>query len=315
MSGPSTRNASDFFAGRTITYIVCTGPGGGYDSYARLIARHLERHLPETRVVVRNVPGAAHLMGLDQLNRSAADGLTVATFSASTLFLELAGRLDRRLDLGNLSWIGKAASQPRVLAVGTRTPFRSVDDLRRSTQPVLLATEGARSPAHVAVGIVAEVLDINARLIPGFSEDEAQLAVLRGEVDGLLASPTSLRALLDQGHARSVLRIGGTGAFDDDVPTEDSLTLPSDKRELLSLIVSQGEFGRLTAGPPGIPADRLATLRAAYAAALGDPLLLAEAARLRLPIDPLDGDRLTAHVRAVLAPPPQVLEFLRRPAF
>jgi hypothetical protein len=79
------------------------------------------------------------------------------------------------------------------------------------------------------------------------------------------------------------------------------------------LVVRQGEFGRLTAAPPGVPADRLATLRQAYWSALNDSLLLAEAGRLRLPIDPLDGERLTARVHETLQPPAHVLEFLRRP--
>ena len=85
-------------------------------------------------------------------------------------------------------------------------------------------------------------------------------------------------------------------SFDDDVPTHDSLTLAPAKQALLRLVATQGEFGRVTAGPPGIPADRLATLRGAYLATLGDPAFLAEADRLRLPIDGLDGERLTARV-------------------
>lgn len=312
-SVPESGSGAGFFAGRTVTYVVPTGPGGGYDTYARLIGRHLERHLDGAHVVIRNVPGASHQIGVDELYHAPPDGLTIGTFTAGLLFIDLAGRSRGRFDVGAMSWIGKAASEPRVLAVGTRTPFRSIDDLRRSARPVALATEGATSPAHLAVGMVAEALDINARLIPGFSEDEAQLAVLRGDVDGLLASPTSLRALLAEGHARSLLRIGGTGSFDDDVPTEKSLTLAAEKRELLALVASHGEFGRLTAGPPGIPSDRLAMLRDAYAKTLSDPLFLAEAARLRLPIDPLGGEPLTARIGETLRPPPHVLEFLRRP--
>jgi tripartite-type tricarboxylate transporter receptor subunit TctC len=312
-AGPVHGSAAGFFAGRTLTYIVPTGPGGGYDTYARLIGRHLERHLSGVRVVIRNVPGAAHQIGVEQLYHAPADGLTVGTLTAGLLFIDLAGRGGNRFNLARMSWIGKAAAEPRVLAVGTRTPFQSVDDLRRSPRPVSIATEGAQSPAHLAAGIISEALDLHAQLIPGFTEDEAQLAVLRGEVDAVLASPTSLRALVDQGHARVVLRLGGAGSANDGVATEDSLSLASEKRDLLMLVVRQAEFGRLTAGPPGIPADRLTTLRQAYSAALSDPLLLAEASRLRLPIEPFDGERLTARVQETLQPSAHVLEFLRRP--
>ena len=137
-SVPGGGNGAGFFAGRTMTYVVPTGPGGGYDTYARLIGRHLERHLGGARVVIRNVPGAAHLIGVDEIYRAPADGLTIGTFTAG-----IALRRSRRdepaddVDVGTMSWIGKAAAEPRVLAVGTRTPFRSIDDLRRSSRPVV----------------------------------------------------------------------------------------------------------------------------------------------------------------------------------
>ena len=311
-AAPPSGSGAGFFGGRTITFIVPTGPGGGYDTYARLVGRYLERHLAGVRVVIRNVPGAGHQIGVEQLYRSPADGLTIGTLSAGLLFIDLAGRNGGRFDLAKMSWIGKATTEPRVLAVGARTPFRSIDDLRRSSRPVSIATEGAHSPAHLAASIISEALDLHARLIPGFTEDEAQLAVLRGEIDAVLASPLSMRALVDGGHARVVLRLGGAGS-DDGVATADSLALPPEKRDLLRLVVRQGEFGRLTAGPPGIPEDRLATLRQAYVAALGDPSLLAEASRLRLPVEPLDGERLTARVLQTLQPPAHVLAFLQSP--
>ena len=118
-SVPGGGNGAGFFAGRTVTYIVLTGPGGGYDTYARLIGRHLERHLDGAHVVIRNVPGAAHQIGVDELYRAPPDGLTIGTFTAGLLFVDLAGRTRGRFDVGAMSWIGKAASEPRVLAVGS----------------------------------------------------------------------------------------------------------------------------------------------------------------------------------------------------
>jgi tripartite-type tricarboxylate transporter receptor subunit TctC len=309
----SSGEPGGFFAGRTITYIVCTGPGGGYDTYARLIARHLERRL-RARVVVRNVPGAAHLVGLDELSASAPDGLTIGTFTAGVLYLDLAGVTTGRVNLQHLSWVGKAAAEPRVLVVGAKTPFRTLDDLRRASATISIATEGVRSPAHYASGMVAKALGLNARLIPGFSEDEGQLAVLRGDVTAVIASPTSLQGLLDGGHARSVLRIGGSVQFDDDVPTLEDLDLPATDRAFLELVAAQGEFGRVTAAPPGVPADRLAELRTAYAGTLADPSFLADARRFRLPIDGADGQRLEARVRQALNVPPHVLDWLRQPS-
>ncbi len=305
--------AGSFFAGRTITYIVCTGPGGGYDTYARLVARHLERHLQGARVVVRNVPGAAHLLGLDQLYAAPPDGLTIGTFTASLVFLELTGSTKRPFDFGRMSWIGKAAAEPRVLAVGARTPFRTLEDVRQTTGTISIATEGAQTSTDVTARLIARALGLRVQLIPGFSEDEGQLAVLRGDVTAVLASPTSLQALVEGKHARSVLRLGGTLQFDDGVPTLDDLDLTSDDRAFLELLALQGQLGRITAGPPGIPQERLAALRRAYTATMHDPAFLAEAARRGLPIDSADGERLEAGVRTILNPPRHVGEWLRQP--
>jgi tripartite-type tricarboxylate transporter receptor subunit TctC len=312
-SSAATGDSADFFAGRTITYIVCTGPGGGYDAYARLIARHLPRHLAGVKVAVRNVPGAAQLIGLDELYAAPPDGLTMGTFTSGVLFLELAGVTAGRFDFRHTSWIGKAAAEPRVLVVGANTPYRSLDDLRRTRSTISIATEGARSSAHYAAAMVVRALGLQARLIPGFSEDEGQLAILRGDVTAVLASPTSLRALLDEGHARSVLRLGGSASFDDDVPTLEDLDVNPIDRAFLELVATQGEFGRVTAAPPGVPADRLSALRAAYAATLADPDFLADAARFRLPIDGASGERLAVRVRQALNPPPHVVDWLRKP--
>ena len=309
----ATGDAADFFAGRTITYIVCTGPGGGYDAYARLIARHLPRHLVGAKVVVRNVPGAAHLIGLDALYAAPPDGLTMGTFTSGVLYLELAGVTTGRFDFRRMSWIGKAAAEPRVLVVGSNTPFHRLEDLQRTRSTISIATEGARSSAHYASAMVVKALGLQARLIPGFSEDEGQLAILRGDVTAVLASPTSLRALLDEGHARSLLRIGGSAEFDDDVPTLQDLDLNPMDRAFLELVAIQGEFGRVTAAPPGVPADRLAALRAAYAATLADPAFLADAGRFRLPIDGASGERVEARVRQALDARPHVVDWLRNP--
>ena len=303
-----TAPGSSPFAGQTITYIVCTGPGGGYDTYARLVGRYLERHLDGARVVVRNVPGAGHLVGLRALNDAPADGLTIGTFTMGVLFRQLAG-VSHELDVGRLSWIGKAAAEPRVLVVGSRSPFRTLDDLRQSAQTISFATEGVGSSAHFAASMVVKALGLRARLVPGFTEDEAQLAILRGDVTAVLASPTSLEALLAEGHARTLLRIGGSLQFDDGVPTVNDLDLSAAARGFLDTVAIAAEFGRVTAAPPGMPADRLAELRRAYVSALSDPALLDDARRLRLPIDALDGSRLEARVRLALQPPPHVSEW------
>jgi tripartite-type tricarboxylate transporter receptor subunit TctC len=123
-----------FFEGKRLTYIVATKPGGGYDQYARLIARYLPRYLGVRSVAIRNVPGASHLIGLQQLFVAAPDGLTIGTFNTGLLIgIE---RAAVNYDLSQLSWIGKAAAEPRVFIVPLLSALQTFGDLRTRTTPV-----------------------------------------------------------------------------------------------------------------------------------------------------------------------------------
>src|SRR5262245_30152611 len=111
--------AARFFHGRTITYLVASQPGGGFDTYARIIALYLERHLPGTPVAVRNAAGARHLIGTNETFNAAPDGLTIGTFMVGGMYPQLAGAAGVQYDMRRMSWIGNAASEPRAFAVTT----------------------------------------------------------------------------------------------------------------------------------------------------------------------------------------------------
>ena len=304
-------DTASFFAGRTMTYIVSTTAGGTYDTYARILTRYMSPHLDNVAIVVRNVPGAGHQVGLGQIYNAPPDGLTIGTFTMGMVYLQIAGRTAGRFDLGRLSWIGKAASEPRLLLIGTSTGFRSIDDVRHATGPVRISTDGAGTSAHFASHLVTTALDLPATMVHGFHEEEAQLAILRGELHALLASPSSVRALVQQNYARGLLLIGGTRQGFDDVPTLDEVDLPPDRRALFAPVEIQAELGRVTAGPPGIPPDRLERLRRAYMAAVRDPAFVAELDRLQLPVDPLDGAAVEERVARAVDAPPAVAAALR----
>src|ERR1700754_1175642 len=104
---------ADYFKGKTVTYIVSTAPGGGYDLYGRLVAEYMQRYLPGSTFVVRNLPGAGHLVGTNTIFASRADGLTIGTFNTGLIYNQLVGLDGVKFDLTKMSWIGKAASDPR----------------------------------------------------------------------------------------------------------------------------------------------------------------------------------------------------------
>jgi tripartite-type tricarboxylate transporter receptor subunit TctC len=282
---------SDFFAGKRLTYIVATKPGGGYDQYARLVARHLPRHLGVRSVVIRNVPGASHLIGLQQLFAAKPDGLTVGTINTGLIVSLKHTSLD--YDLSRLSWIGKAAAEPRVFIVPANSPLRVFEDLRHREQPILVATSGRLSASNLEVELIAEAFGLQTRNVHGFAGPDTDLAIMRGDVEGALISLSSARTLLGNAQARPLFFIGDPEAL----PGIEALTAVArtpGEQIVAERLVALSKLGRLSAGPPGIPPGRLSQLREAYINTLQDPALLEEAERLRLPIEPLGGERVAA---------------------
>ena len=171
----------EFFVGRTITYIVATNPGGGYDTYARLIARHLERHLGGARVVVKNVPGAANIVGANELYAASPDGLTLGTFTIGLVYSQMVGEPGVRFDLGRLSWIGKAATDPRVLTVGAGATLTRGRNVLRPSVEYRRHTEGTASlePAGTMLSFGARyqmVLSDRLAIVPALRFDTGNIA-------------------------------------------------------------------------------------------------------------------------------------------
>jgi len=300
----------NFSAGDMITYIVATNPGGGYDTYARLIARYMEKHLDGVEIRIRNVPGAGNIVGANQLFVARPDGLTIGTFNTGLIYAQLMHRSGVRFDLRSMAWIGKAASDPRVLMVSRQSGLRTIDDLRGRSEPLLFGSSGAGSASNTEALILKRLLGVDIRLVGGLGGNSAQMSMLRGEIVGVFGSYSALRQFVQSGSGVILMHVGGEHIFGDSVPAADTLVHDAAGAALLSLIETTSGLGRLTAAPPGTHPGRLAALRSAYAAALADPDLLAEAARLQIPIDPVFGDDVAARITAALDQPPENLAAL-----
>src|SRR6185503_9337350 len=116
---------ADYFKGKTVSYIVATAAGGGYDLYGRLVAEYMQRYLPGSTFVVGNLPGAGHLVGTNTIYASRADGLTIGTFNTGLIYNQLVGLPGMKFDLTQMSWIGKATTDPRVLAIAQTSPIKT----------------------------------------------------------------------------------------------------------------------------------------------------------------------------------------------
>ena len=304
----------NMFKGKTMTYIVATGPGGGYDTYSRLIARYLAKYLPGSRILVRNVPGAGHIVGANTIYAARPDGLTIGMFNTGLIYDQLIHRDGVMFDLAKFSWIGKAADDTRALMLSNTSGFKNFDDMLKSKTPIKFAASGVGSAAYNDTRIIADALHLNIQIIPGFTGNEGEMSMLRKEVVAEVGTAESMEDFVKSGHGFFALALSGDEKSLPGVPRARSYVKDDHGRKLLNLIETLSEIGRLTAGPPGMPANVVAVERAALAATMKDPEFLAEAKKLDLDIEPLPGDVVETKIKAALAQPPETVAALKEAA-
>lgn len=300
--------AADFYKGKSLQMVVATAPGGGYDTYARLISKHLDGQIPGVTVVVRNVPGAGHIIGANMIYGAKPDGLTIGTFSTGLMYAQIVEQKGLRFDLGKMSWIGKASSDPRVLITGTNSDYRTFADIKTSKREVKLGASGVGGNNYNESLMVGRTYKLPIKVIPGYSGSDNNLGIMRGEIDGYFSGFSSVEPIVKAGRAQYIMQFGNDIPG---VPNALDLADNEDARAVARLLNSQSELGRLTAGPPDIPADRLKVLRAAYRGVLESEAFLVDARKLDLPIVPLYGDAIRDKVVEALDQPPAVRELLK----
>ncbi|MFN3889507.1 MAG: Bug family tripartite tricarboxylate transporter substrate binding protein [Beijerinckiaceae bacterium] len=302
------QSGADFFSGKTVNYIVATAPGGGYDTYGRLVAEYMQKNLPGSTFIVRNMPGAGHLVGTNAIYASKPDGLTIGTFNTGLLYNQLMNYSGVKFDLTKMSWIGKAASDPRIFIVTPQSKIANWTDFIRSKDPVNFATAGVGAAAYVETMMLTRALKLPIRIQTGYNGTEDMQAMRRGEIHGAIASRSSYEGFVANGYGRFIAQIGGK---DKDLPQVITLTDDPNAKRLVALVQSQGDISRLTAGPPDIPADRLESLRAAYRKAMEDREAQQKAEKLGRPLEPAYGDDVLAQIKTALAQSPETIALLK----
>jgi tripartite-type tricarboxylate transporter receptor subunit TctC len=303
------QSGAAFFKDKTVNYIVATAPGGGYDTYGRLVAEYMQKYLPGSTFVVKNVPGAGHLVGANSIYASRPDGLTIGTFNTGLIYNQLVGLDGVRFDLTKMSWIGKAGSDPRVFLISTQSPIKTFAELQASQTPINFAAAGIGSASYVETVIMVNGLKLPIKALTGYNGNDDQMAMRRGEVVGSIGSRSTYEDFVRNGYGRMIAQIGGRNT---DVPQLMPQLTDEKHKTLVALIQSQGDIARLTAGPPNMPADRLATLRDAYRKALEDKELQAKAEKLERPVEPAYGDEVLNAVKAALNQSPETIASLKQ---
>jgi tripartite-type tricarboxylate transporter receptor subunit TctC len=262
----------------------------------------MQRYLPGSTFVVKNMPGAGHIIGANYLYAAKPDGLTLGTFNTGLIYNQLTGLITLRFDLGKYSWIGKGESETRVFIASSQSGVNAYDDLK--TAKLKIAVSGLGTAAYVESRLIIEALHLNFDIITGYSGNEERMAMRRGEIQGAAGGRTSYQDFIDQGHGRFIFQIGGPKS---DLPqAADYVTDPA-TLSVINLIGTTAELARFTAGPPDIPGERLEALRDAYRKALEDPEMREKSDKAGRPIVPMYGEEIAEQVRKALQQPPEIV--------
>ncbi len=319
--------ASGFYKGRQVSVIVGYGPGGGYDTYGRLVARHIGRYLPgQPKIVVQNMPGAGSLVATSYLYRIAPkDGSVFGIIARNMPLVGLLGtRQSVEFDPLRFTWLGSSTSfqnDAYVLLVRKTSAVQSIADIRKPGVPPLVlgsTAEGASSDAMPAV--MRQLMGLNIKTIGGYADSgRLFLAMTNGEIEARTVGLSAVRAnrpdwLALHGPMRILIVFGRATRHPDypDVPTARELANGDRERRLIEAIELPYKFARPFAAPPGVPADRAKTLQSAFMSVHGDSLFLADAAKTGIDISPVGAQQVRDNIRRLAQTPPEMLRAIEK---
>jgi len=307
------QSVEEFYRGKQIRLIVSFDAGNDYDQWARLLARHLGKHLPgNPSFVVQNMPAAGGIASANYLyNVAPKDGTVIGMIGRNLPYHALVQETGVQYDPTRFSWLGSPELTNRVCAAVERATVRKAEDLFE--HELLVGGAGAGSAISTTPVLLARLLGMKFKLVEGYTGPAAVvLAMDRGEVEGICQTVTSLRNFrpgsLESGKWRVLLNMERTPLAEYKSPSIFQFVKTEEQRRIVALYSSSIELGRPMVAPPGTPADRVAALRRALHGALADPALLAEAQKQNLEISTVSGEQLAALVSDLMATSSEIVK-------
>ena len=300
--------AQSFFEGKTVRIVVGLGAGGGFDTYARVIGRHLGKHIPgNPTVIVDNMPGAGSILMTNHLFKVAKpDGLTVGHFNGAIILGQVLGQKGIEFDARKFEYLGAAVKENVVCGLTKASGAGSIESWRAAKAPVKLGGVAPGATPDNSGRILNAALGLPVQVVSGYKGTSAiRLAAESGELAGGCWSWEAMRATwrkgLDSGEVIPVVQIVAKPMADiPNVPLAISLAKTDDARKLILVgVQNSSAFARPFALPPGTPRDRVDMLHKAFHATLQDPAFLAEAQKAKLSIDPVTGAEMNKLVADV----------------
>ena len=312
----AAQDVASFFRGKTIQIICGFAPGGGYDLYARLLSRHIGKHVPgQPQAIVQNMVGGGTVRASNHVYAVAPkDGTVIAAVNQNMPMYSLLGGQAAQFDARQFRWLGTIVASNGVLYTWHTSGTKTIADAMKRETP--LGGTGPNSDSHIFPTLINKLLGTKFKVINGYAGGTAliHIAMERGEVEGRGGSTwASLKSGAAQWVAEKklnyVIQIGLEKDKElPDLPLLGDLVTDSADKAAVELISLPTALGYAHWMAPGVPDDRFAAMRRAYMAALADPELLAEAAKMQAEIAPKSGEAIEILMKRAFDMPKPVLE-------
>ena len=308
---------TDFYAGKSVTMIVATPPGGPYDEHARLLARHFSDHIPgHPGIIVQNMAGATGMIAASYVfARAPQDGTVIGNMHNMLPLIVALGQSSVEVDPASFNWIGNMTREVGDVILTTSAPVKTIEDAKRIE--VVMGGSGPSSLGSIYPRVMNRVLGTKFRIITGYDGANGLTHALeQGEVQGdagdtWFSGQGRTWDWYKAGKIRILVQIGTRTPDLPDVPLLVDLAATPADREMLELFSSPYTIGKPTAMGPKVPAERVAAIRAAYDATMTDPEFLSDAKKLGVEIAPVSGAELTALMKHLMTLPPDQVKRAR----
>jgi tripartite-type tricarboxylate transporter receptor subunit TctC len=302
----------NFYAGKTITIVVGFSAGGGYDQYARLLARHLGHHIPgRPEVIVQNLPGAGSLNAVRQLEATQLkDGTVITTFNPALINDSLMSPEKVKFNFAEAAWIGSMSPDVRVCYMWHTTGVKTWAEML-ARREVVLGSTARGTGAYVNGAILQNLFGVRVKNVLGFPGGaEQRIALERGELDADCGSWSSVPPeWINEKKIHPIVTFspGEVADLPKSVPFIGSFATTQEQKDILEVLTATGDLGRPFIMSKAVPADRIAMVRAAFVATMKDPQFLAEAQRQQLPIHPTQGEKAGEIIERIYRAPPAIV--------
>jgi tripartite-type tricarboxylate transporter receptor subunit TctC len=295
-----------YYAGKTVRMVVGSGPGGGYDTFSRMIAPYLSKVLG-TNVIVENRPGAGGIASMNFLYQAPPDGLSLSLANGSgAAFAQITGQSGVRYDLTKFGYLATVGAPPSIWLVGPGSSIKSVQQAVDAKQKWRWAASGATSGLAIGAAFTCEALKMDCQVVAGYTgSNQAALSLTRGEMDAMFQAESSATHYVHQGDAAGIATMSRVRSrFFPDHPTIfEALKLDAEAAWYFDFYDKISNLGRVLIVPPGLPEGRLAYLQAAIKETLSNPQLIADGEKSERIIEYLDPESTFKNARSVITDP------------